>query len=161
MASSVSAHEAAHVVACEHLGAMTASATIMPTAGYGGLVSWREPAMGHQLRRRMYVRGVIALSGAVAESNFSGLPLRQLLEGDDLRDAREAATAIALSLDNWSPGTRGRVFARLLNEARELVAEHWHAILEVARALEYGKTLNGAQVARIVHFASKRKDLQQ
>jgi hypothetical protein len=156
--SPVSLHEAAHITAAElvfnrpvHL------ATIQPSRSYQGLVRWEDtPAADEPLRRRMYVHGVIALCGPVAQSHFSGLPLRQVLKGPDLQEARAAATTIALSLNTWTAATRGRVFGRLLNEARQLVSEQWHVILTVASALEIGKTLNGAQVARLVHFANKK-----
>jgi ATP-dependent Zn protease len=158
MLSAVSVHEAGHATAAEFLHRPVVLATIRPSRGIA-FVHWRdEPAadLPESLRRRMHTRGLVALSGAAAESIFSGLPLRELLAGDDLRKARAAATALAMTLREWAPDSRQRVFARLVADAEALVSNSWDVIIAVAQALETSKTLTGAQVARLIHFANKK-----
>ena len=104
------------------------------------------------------MRGIVALCGAAAESRFSGELLTDVLHRqiDDLSLAREAATLLAMLGDKWHVDSRVRVFKQLLGEAEAFVDNNWHTILRVAEALQFGRTLNGAQIARLVHFANKK-----
>jgi hypothetical protein len=149
-------HEAGHCLA-ELCGLPVAKATVVPSQGFDGLVYYGAPThVGLQARTRAY--GIAALLGPCAEAQFTGERVRDVLDrcDGDLKEARRSATIIALGRATWAADARVGVFHELLNEARQLVSEHWHVILEVASALEYGRTLNGAQIARLVHFANKK-----
>ena len=163
LSSSVAHHEAGHSIGAEILGMTTIAASIIPTGAVAGFVQYEHAGLTSgpgiaSLRARAYANGVVALCGACAEAEHTRESFSAVLRrnADDLWQARNEASLLALTLENWRPDTRVEVFQAFLAAAQDLVHEHSGLIATLAARLRLNPQLDGADVVRCMHLAARR-----
>jgi len=155
--SPTSYHEAGHCLA-ELCGLPVTKASVVPSRHFGGQVCYEAPTQVG-LRAQTRAGGIAALLGPIAEAQYTGEDVRDVLDrcDGDLRDARRAATTIAMMHETWTPRTRERVFEHLLAAAHRLVCENWQTVTAIAQALQLNGRLAGADIARVIHLTERQR----
>jgi hypothetical protein len=154
MLSPEACHEAAHARISELVCFRVDHVSIVPTRCFGGLTRYTidgEPS----LRKRMRAQALVSLAGPAAESLHTGEPIREVLRRNPA-DCNRARAAVAILSGDASMEAL-KVPAR---RAQALVERHWASIVAIAEALQVSKTLHGADIARLVHFAGKKGSIQ-
>ena len=143
-------HEASHIRIAELVHFPVNHANILPTQCFGGLTRYtidEEPSL-----RTMRRLALVSLSGPVAESLFTGEPIRQVL-ARNAHDCNRARSAVAIITGDASMAAL-RAPAR---RVRALVERHWASIEALAQALQLRKSMSGAEVARVIYLTERQQ----
>ncbi len=139
----IAIHEGAHALIAYLLNTVIpVSASIVPADdGTLGRVTFRSPSDGGDTFDNVTMR----LCAGIAQRQFLGDLLAPVGDGPD----RQQATDLCL-LASDEPALD---YSRASKRARSLVAQHWEAILIVARALLRHETLDEPALHRIINLA--------
>ncbi len=149
----VAIHEAGHVVACLVLRRRLLSVSIGTASQHRGLTRCgqhpnldpRRRAGRSRIRRNIRREIIIAWSGLVAEEIATG---RRDLAG--LEDDARMVDRLLRRLEP-DPAVRIILGRKLLNEAIQLISDHWQAVAAMAKVLTEERTMSRRRCMELIH----------
>ena len=154
MASDAAMHEAAHAVAAVVLQRDFRSVSIVPRGDYAGRIAGFSRAGNDSPESRRQLAVII-------DASLAAEVYRRRRRGEPLPSGKEMRPLISdgCVLERFEAIDGEAALEEAIEEALELVVEHWDAVLRVADALDARKMLSHRQVTELV-MKQRRPDRQ-